>query len=170
MVTSKDEMMVRVKGRAKPCSKLPPKSMARLMAKLEATEREANNGGTRSKGLTKRQGSEIHRIRREHHPYDSLICTHEPDPHRLMAVTPCKYCKLPRLPARLGNGILEKITVDWYNAVRRSFKANHGLTSILAPLTKESADQISQVGRKYGIASNTALVHVTFVEGLLPIA
>jgi hypothetical protein len=88
-----------------------------------------------------------------------------------MAVTPtCKYCYLPRLPARLYNGRLEEITVDWYNAVRRSFKVDNGLTSILVPLTRETADQILEVGRKYGIASNTALVHVTFVEGLPPIA
>jgi hypothetical protein len=178
--------MARKKGRAKPCSKLNPKPtgkpmgkpmtrltgkpMARLMAKIETVEREAQNGERRSKGLTKRQRSEIDRIRREHHPYDSLICTYEPDPHQLMAVTSCKYCKLPRLPARIGNGSLEKITVDWYNAVRRSFKKDHGLTSVLVPLTIESADQILEAGRKYGIASNTALAHVTLVEGLPPIA
>jgi hypothetical protein len=44
------------------------------------------------------------------------------------------------------------------------------LTSILVPLTRASADLILEVGRKYGIVSNTALVHVTLVEGLPPIA
>jgi hypothetical protein len=95
---------------------------------------------------------------RKNHPYDSFKCTYEPDPQHLMAVTPCKYCNLP--------GRQDKVTVDWYNAVRRSFKEDKGLTSILAPLTREAADLVSNEGRKYGIISNTALVHVTLVDGL----
>jgi hypothetical protein len=95
---------------------------------------------------------------RKNHPYDSFKCTYEPDPQHLMAVTPCKYCNLP--------GRQDKVTVDWYNAVRRSFKVDHGLASILAPLTREATELVSNEGRKYGITSNTTLAHVTLVDGL----
>jgi hypothetical protein len=139
----------------------PPKLSAKLMEKLKPNLA----GEKKSEGLTKQERLAIRRFRRAYHPNDSAKCTYEPDPLHLMVVTPCKYCNLPDLPERLDN-----ITVDWYNAVRRSFKVEHGLTSILVPLTRASADLILEAGRKNGIVSNTALVHVTFVEGLPPIA
>ena len=80
------------------------------------------------------------------------------DPQRLFFL----QCKICRDSYDFSDQIAE------YLWCRRRTRKEQGLLSITAPLDGPSCSLLSKVTMSCGIASNTAMPHITLVEGLLP--
>jgi hypothetical protein len=94
-----------------------------------------------------------------------IKCKYTPDRTTLMVLV-CENCGKR---FQLRNKLLRKggcKSISFYNQIRRQLRTEQQLVSATVPLDRDSARFVHEIIVQLGLSNNTAMPHVTFVEGL----